>query len=246
MKKRIRLTIWNEHRHEQLDEQVQHIYPDGMHQAIAQGMPDDFDIRFALLDEPSNGLPQDRLDETDVLIWWGHRAHGDVADDTVERVYKRVLEGMGLVVLHSGHFSKIFKKLMGTTCDLKWRVAGPQGERERLWVVNPSHPIAEGIGEYIELDQEEMYGEHFDIPDPDQLVFASWFEGGELFRSGCCWHRGHGKIFYFRPGHETFATFFNSDVRRVIANGVRWAAPVRRDRSSYGNKQPLEKINRYT
>ncbi len=152
---------------------------------------------------------------------------------------QRVLNGMGLIVLHSGHFSKIFKTLMGTSCDLKWREAD---EKERLWVVAPSHPIVEGIGEYIELEKEEMYGEHFDIPVPEELIFTSWFEGGEVFRSGCAYTRGSGKVFYFRPGHETYPTYHNKNIQRVIINAVRWAKPVQRNRPVYGNAQPLEEI----
>ena len=152
-----------------------------------------------------------------MLTWWGHVAHGEVNDAVVDRVHARVLDGMGLVVLHSGHFSKIFRRLMGTTCDLKWREAG---ERERIWVVDPAHPIAAGLGESFEIEHEEMYGEHFDIPAPDRLVLVSWFQGGEVFRSGCCYQRGRGRIFYFRPGHETYPTYFTADVRRVIANAA--------------------------
>ena len=155
---------------------------------------------------------------------------------------KRVLEGMGLIVLHSAHFSKIFKTLMGTTCDLKWREAD---EKERLWVVDPSHPITEGIGEYIELEQEEMYGEHFDIPAPDELVLVSWFEGGEVFRSGATFKRGNGKIFYFRPGHETYPTYHNVDIQKVIRNAVKWAKNTNTPTPVYGNAKPLEKLANY-
>jgi trehalose utilization protein len=158
-----------------------------------------------------------------VLIWWGHKAHGAVSDETVDRVQKRVLEGMGLVVLHSGHHSKIFKRMMGTTANLKWREAN---DKERLWVVSPGHPIVEGVPEYFEIEEEEMYGEFFDIPQPDQLIFVSWFTGGEVFRSGCVFYRGRGKIFYFRPGHETYPTYYHDGVLKVIANGVKWAAPT--------------------
>jgi trehalose utilization protein len=168
-------------------------------------------------------------------------AHDKVEDVIVERVHRRVLQGMGLVVLHSGHFSKIFKKLMGTSCDLKWREAD---EKERLWVVDPAHPIAAGIGEYIELEREEMYGEHFDIPAPDELVFVSWFEGGEVFRSGCTFHRGQGKIFYFRPGHESYPTYYNEQVLRVIANAVEWAGQARGAAPVRGHSQPLEPIGK--
>ena len=238
----IRVTIWNEFIHERRNEKVAAIYPEGIHQALAKGLAmDDLEIRTAVLDEPEHGLTENVLYETDVLIWWGHIAHDKVADEIVERVHARVLEGMGLIVLHSGHASKIFARLMGTqTGRLKWREAD---EKERLWVVDPSHPIAEGIGEYIELEREEMYGEHFDVPPPDELVFVSWFEGGEVFRSGITYRRARGKIFYFRPGHETYPTYHNPEVLRVIGNAVRWAAPRVTAVSTYGNAAPLEPIH---
>jgi trehalose utilization protein len=235
----LKVTVWNEFRHEQKNERVREIYPNGIHEAIASFLKDDFEVRTATLDEESHGLTEEVLQETDVLIWWGHMAHGEVDDVIVEKVKQRVLDGMGLIVLHSGHFSKIFKTLMGTSCDLKWREAG---EKERLWVVAPSHPIAEGLGEYIEIEKEEMYGEHFDIPAPDQLLFISWFEGGEVFRSGCTYQRGKGKIFYFRPGHETYPTYYHKEVQRVIKNAVQWAMPTKLPKPVYGNSQPLEEI----
>lgn len=236
----INVTVWNEFRHEH-EERFAKVYPDGIHAAIAAGLAEHDDLRVgtATLDEPEHGLSEAKLAQTDVLLWWGHKAHGDVDEKIVERVHARVLEGMGLIVLHSGHFSKIFKRLMGTTCDLKWREAN---ERERLWVVAPGHPIAAGVDEYIELDHEEMYGEHFDIPAPETLVFVSWFSGGEVFRSGCCYARGAGKIFYFRPGHESHPTYFNPDIRRVIANAVRWAAPIPGPTRTFGNVPPIEAI----
>lgn len=241
MSRRIKVTIWNEYRHEKGSAHIAAVYPAGMHAAIAEGLgTDDFEIRTATLDEPEHGLTEEVLNDTDVLAWWGHIAHGEVSDEIVERVYNRVLRGMGLIVLHSGHFSKIFKKLMGTSCDLKWREAD---EKERIWIVKPGHPIADGLGEYIELPQEEMYGEHFDIPEPDELVMVSWFEGGEVFRSGCCYTRGLGKIFYFRPGHESYPTYYNPDVRKVLSNAVKWAAPVKTEYPRYGHAVPsLEPI----
>jgi len=221
---KIRVTIWHEYRHEHLDDKVAGVYPDGMHIALKEGLePYGFDIRTATLDEPEHGLTQEVLDNTDVLTWWGHMAHDEVSDDIVDRVQERVLHGMGLIVLHSGHMSKIFQRLMGTGCMLKWREAD---EMERIWVVDPSHPICAGLPEVITLPEAEMYGEHFDIPPPDTLVFISWFEGGEVFRSGCCYQRGQGKVFYFRPGHETYPLFYRDDIRKVIANAVNWARPV--------------------
>jgi trehalose utilization protein len=239
MANNLRVTVWNEYRHEKSDEQVAKVYPQGIHAAIAAALGEaGFTVRTATLDEPEHGLSKEVLAETDVLTWWGHQAHEEVSDEIVERVQERVLEGMGLIVLHSGHFSKIFRRLMGTTCNLKWRVAN---DHERLWVVAPGHAIADGLGEYIEIDHEEMYGEHFDIPAPETLVFVSWFSGGEIFRSGCCYTRGNGRIFYFRPGHETMPTYHHPDVQRVIANAVRWAAPGGNSAPrNFGNRRELE------
>jgi trehalose utilization protein len=223
----INVTVWNENVHEKKHKLVQEIYPKGIHTAIADGLKSldsgkELSVTTATLDQPEHGLTEEVLNKTDVLLWWGHCAHGEVQDAIVDRVQARVLQGMGLIVLHSGHFSKIFKRLMGTPCALKWREAG---ERERLWVINPGHPIAEGIGECIELENTEMYGEPFSIPEPEEQVFISWFEGGEVFRSGNCWHRGNGKIFYFRPGHETYPIYHNETIQRVIYNAVKWAKP---------------------
>ncbi|HLR65237.1 MAG TPA: ThuA domain-containing protein [Pseudogracilibacillus sp.] len=238
----MKVTVWNEFRHEREDEAVIDVYPDGIHQVIAQFLNEaSYDVGTATLDEPEHGLSEDVLNETDVLLWWGHLAHDDVSDKIVERVKRRVLDGMGLIVLHSGHFSKIFKVLMGTTCDLKWREAG---EKERMWIVDPTHPITEGLDSYIELGQEEMYGEHFDIPTPDETVFISWFEGGEVFRSGVTFKRGRGKIFYFRPGHETYPTYYNEAIQRVIINAVKWAYTGQRTPQQYGYTVALENLGR--
>lgn len=237
----MKVLVWNEYRHERENPVVANIYPQGIHGVIAEVLRvAGYDVSTAILDEPEHGLTEAVLAETDVLIWWGHRAHDEVENHIVERVQNRVLEGMGLLVLHSGHFSKLFKKLMGTSCDLKWREVG---EKERLWVVDPSHPIVKGIGPYIELTNEEMYGEHFDIPTPDELVFVSWFEGGEVFRSGCTYRRGNGKVFYFRPGHETYPTYYHHDIQKVISNAVSWLMPVHRVRPVYGNVPAIEPIS---
>lgn len=237
----MKVTIWNEYRHEKENPEVSAVYPDGIHQTIASFLKKEgHQTQTATLDEPEHGLTEAVLAGTDVLVWWGHKVHEEVSDEIAERVKQRVLEGMGLIVLHSAHFSKAFKKLMGTGCDLKWREAN---EKERLWVVDPTHPITEGLGEYIELEQEEMYGEHFDIPAPDELIFISWFEGGEVFRSGATFKRGRGKIFYFRPGHETYPTYHNKEIQKVIKNGVKWAANTNTPKHTYGNRQPLEKLS---
>ena len=240
----IRVTVWNEFRHEKdADHPASTIYPDGIHAVIAKFLNEaGYDASTATLDEPEHGLTQDVIDNTDVFVWWGHMAHAEVSDEIVEKVKTRVLGGAGLIVLHSGHFSKIFQRLMGTTCNLKWREAN---ETERIWVVNPAHPVAEGLGEYFELPEEEMYGEHFDIPQPDDLVFVSWFSGGEVFRSGAAFNRGMGKIFYFRPGHESHPTYFDANVQKVINNAVKWAAPTNGPTVKFGNRAPIEPIEGY-
>lgn len=240
MSSKIRVTVWNEFRHEKKNEAVKKIYPNGMHVVIAEGLKKGgFDVRTATLDEPEHGITDEVLESTDVMIWWGHVAHGEVRDEIVKKVQKRVLEGMGLIVLHSGHFSKIFKTLMGTNCSLKWREAA---EKERLWNIAPSHPITEGIGDYLELPNTEMYGERFDIPTPDEVIFISWFEGGEVFRSGVTFNRGHGKVFYFRPGHETYPIYHNPQIIKVLCNASKWAAPRVFIKDSCPNSKPLEHI----
>src|SRR5580692_6534142 len=223
----IRVTVWHEYRHEKTNPVVAKLYPQGIHEAIAGHLRKNklFNVSTATLDEPQAGLSDEKLAGTDVLVWWGHTAHGDVPDAVAERVCNRVTQhGMGLLVLHSGHFSKVFKKLMGTSCDLKWRE--DPTEREILWVTRPGHPIVQGIDDHFILDHEEMYGEFFDIPDPQSIFLISSFSGGEVFRSGCTWTRGAGKIVYFRPGHETFPTYHNPDVLKIIENACRWAAPT--------------------
>jgi trehalose utilization protein len=227
MQQPLRVTIWNEYIHEVEHAAVRGLYPDGIHAVLAGALTrllgEAARIRISTFEQPEHGLTQEVLAHTDVLTWWGHAAHQRVADEVVERVHQRILGGMGLVALHSAHASKIFRRLMGTTCMLRWREAA---ERERVWIVDPSHPIVEGIAdEYFEIEHSEMYGEHFDVPPPEELFAISWFEGGEVFRSGCTWRRGKGKVAYFSPGHETFPIYHDPRVQQIIANAVRWAAP---------------------
>lgn len=220
----MKITVWNEFRHEKDSKAIAKIYPEGIHVTIAEALykEEGFDVKTATLDEPGHGLTNDVLNETDVLIWWGHMAHDEVDDELVERIASRVRGGMGIIVLHSGHYSKIFKKLTGTSCSLLWR----DNDSCRVWTVNPAHPIAKGIGPYIDLPQEEMYGEPFGIPEPDELVFISWFKGGEVFRSGCCYNIERGKLFYFQPGHEEYPIFHNDKIKRVLVNACKWAQPT--------------------
>jgi len=227
----LRVTVWSENIHERVSARVAAVYPDGMHEAIRAGLVEQLGdavaVRTATLDQPDHGLTDAVLADTDVLTWWGHVGHDQVPDELVDRIQARVLDGMGLIVLHSGHLSKIFGRLMGTACSLVWREAD---DREVVWVVDPAHPIAAGLPPAFVIPEHEMYGEHFAIPQPDNLVFISSFSGGEVFRSGCCFHRGKGRIFYFSPGHESFPVYFQPEVRHVLANAVLWAhnpAPAR-------------------
>lgn len=239
----IKLTIWNEFQHEKKHEAVKKVYPDGIHRTLARHFEglDGISVRTATLEEPEHGLTDEVLNDTDVLFWWGHMAHHEVQDEIAWRVHGRVLNGMGLVVLHSGHFSKPFRFLMGTSGCLRWREAG---EKERLWVTAPGHPIAAGVGEYFELEQTEMYGEFFDVPQPDELIFISWFAGGEVFRSGALWNRGLGKVFYFRPGHETYPIYEDNHVLGVLENATRYLKFRGNEQVKLecANSEPLERL----
>ena len=229
----ISIIVWGENRHEQTDPSIAKRYPHGMHGAIRQGIEEHLgshaDVTTVILDDPEHGLTEERLAAADVLVWWGHAAHDEVADEVVERVHRHVLAGLGLIVLHSGHFSKIFQKLMGTSCSLRWR---GETDRELVWTVDPTHPIAQGVPHPLIIEAQEMYGEFFDVPVPDELVFISSFSGGEVFRSGCTWKRGHGRIFFFSPGDQEYPVYFQPEIRQVIANGVEWAATDRPHRSA--------------
>ena len=223
--KKIRVTIWHEYAHEKTDPNIRALYPEGMHAAIRDGIQsnEDFDIRIVDIDEPEQGLPAEILDNTDVLLWWGHMRHGDVSDSLADRIrYRVIYGGMGFVALHSAHQSKLFTRIIGTSGDLVWGDEQP----EIVWNLLPQHPIAEGIPEHFLLPSEEMYGEPFCIAQPDELVFTSWFKNGNIFRSGCCFYRGIGKIFYFQPGHESCKSYYDPNCLRIIANAIRWAAPT--------------------
>ncbi len=224
---KIHLTIWNENVHERAEgefgDNIRAIYPHGIHNALKDELAAaDLEINAVSLDMPDQGMPDDLVEKTDVLMWWGHCAHGQVADALVDKLQQRVLAGMGLIVLHSGHYSKIFRRMLGTSCSLRWRECG---EKERVWVVDPQHPIARGVPDSIVVPNTEMYGEPFGIPEDAHPVFMSWYEGGNVFRSGITLRRGAGRIFYFSPGHETFPIYHNPDVVKVLANAIRWAAP---------------------
>lgn len=230
MKDRVRVTVWNENIHEsRAGSRTALLYPTGIHGAIAEGLVaelgDGVSVRTATMDQPEHGLTQEIVDSTEVMLWWGHEDHPGVDDVVVDRVHRAVLGGMGLLVLHSAHYSKIFRRLMGTTCSLRWR---NDGDREVVWTVAPRHPIAAGVPDPLVIEEQEMYGEYFDIPVPEELIFLSSFSGGEVFRSGATWTRGHGRVFYFSPGDQEYPVYLHPGIRRVLANAVRWAAPVGR------------------
>ena len=219
----MKITVWNEYVHEKLEEKVREIYPQGIHNCIKDFLVKNgfSEVRTATLEEPEHGLTQEVLDDTDVLFWWGHMRHNDVSDEVVERVFQRVQDGMGLIVLHSGHESKLFKKLMGTNSgQLRWR---ENDETEIMWNIRPDHPIMQGVGTRVVIPHEETYGEFFRIPDPDELLMISWFSGGEVFRSALTFHRGAGRIFYFKPGHETYPIYHMPEVQRILCNAAKWA-----------------------
>ncbi|MBL7498073.1 ThuA domain-containing protein [Frankia sp. CNm7] len=221
-----RVLVWGENVHDQEDHEVRQAYPLTMHETIAAALRrllgERALVETATLQEPDHGLSSARVAEVDVLLWWGHVAHDVIADEVVDRLQRRVQQGMGLIVLHSGHLSKIFRRLMGTNCHLRWREGN---DREILWPIMPGHPILRGISGPIVLPAHEMYGEPFNVPAPDSLLFISNFSGGEVFRSGMCWTRGQGKVFYFSPGHETHPVYHHPEVQLVLANAVQWCAP---------------------
>ncbi|MCQ2432557.1 MAG: ThuA domain-containing protein [Clostridia bacterium] len=224
MANKIRVTIWHEYRHEKSEEAIRAIYPNGIHAAIKEFLDkhDDLEVRLAALDDPDQGLPDDVLNNTDVLMWWGHMAHHEVNDALVEKIKNRVYDGgMGFLPMHSAHMSKPFRAIVGTSGKLLWS----DDQHELIWNVLPAHPITAGIPEYIDLGTEEMYGEPFMIPQPDELLFISWFEHGYVFRSGCTYYRGRGKVFYFQPGHEACRSYYNEYVQKILYNGIKWCAP---------------------
>lgn len=236
------VTVWNEFRHERERDEVAAVYPEGIHSVLAAALDArGFDVRTATLDEPEHGLTEAVVEDTDVLLWWGHRAHDEVGEDVVDRVVNAIYDGLGFIALHAAKNSKVFRRLMGTPCSVKFREAG---ETERLWVVEPGHPIVAGIDESVEIPETEMYGEPYLIPAPDTLVLVSWFEGGEVFRSGCCYRRGKGRVFAFRPGHETYPVYEQPAVQTIIANAVDWAAPTGGPEVRPGRAEPLEGLDR--
>lgn len=233
----IRVTVWNEFLHEREYDAIRKVYPEGIHGCIAAFLQkhEEFMVRTATFDMPEHGLTEEVLQETDVLIFWSHALQEEFSDEVAARVQRHVQAGMGLIALHSAHFSKIMRRLMGTTMTLKWK----HGEQENLWCIQPTHPIAAGIPEKIFLPEEEMYGEFFDIPKPDDVIFLGWFSSGQVFRSGCTFTRGRGKIFYFQPGHEERPIYRVPEIQQIIVNAVQFCASPETPRKAPDNEQVM-------
>jgi trehalose utilization protein len=96
------------------------------------------------------------------------------------------------------------------------------GEPSTLITKNPYHPIAKGLPPTFKIPLTEMYDEPFHIPNPDEVIFEETWETGEWFRSGLIWNMGGGKVFYFRPGHETYPVFKQDKIIQVLANACEW------------------------
>ena len=233
--RKIRVTVWNEYEHERTIPAVGRVYPEGIHGAVAEFVNREADMEAvtSTLQDRNQGITEELLRRTDVLIWWSHARQEDITDETVELVRRHVHEGMGLIALHSAHYSRILRALLGTPMTLSWR----HGDSEKLWCISPAHPIARGVPECIEIPEEEMYGEPFAIPRPDDVVFLGWFSGGEVFRSGCTFTRGYGKIFYFQPGHEEARVYGIPEIQKIIVNAVRWACPEARPAGPMENRE---------
>ena len=233
----IRVTFWHEFRHEKTSEVVKAIYPDGLHAYLKSQLEcDDIEITLAALDDPNQGITDELLENTDVLMWWGHMAHKEVDDELVEKIRQRVYSGMGFLPLHSAHHSKPFQRIIGCTGNLRWG----RNQKAIVWNLAPWHPIAKGVPMSFQIT-EELYSEPFYIPKPDDIVFATWFEDGNIFRGGITYRRGLGKIFYFHTGHESVESLKDENVQRIIKNAIYWCAPD--EKSDFYNGETFHQID---
>lgn len=220
------VLIWAEDKPlEEHKEGMKKIYPNGIEKRLADILMvnEDMKIKTATMQDEDQGFSPEVLEQTDVLILWSHKHWRELEDIHVDEVCNRVKEGMGLVVLHSGHASKIFSELLGTrTQQLHWR---ENDERQRYYIVSPLHPIVAGIEEeYFDIPMDETYWEYFNIPQPEEQILLTSSEEGEVFRSGCIWKRGKGTIFYFQAGHETYPVYYQKEVMVIITNAVRYCS----------------------
>jgi len=98
------------------------------------------------------------------------------------------------------------------------------GKPSRVTLLKPDHPIAQGIPKEFEIPQTEMYDEPFHVPQPDEVILEERWAAGEWFRSGAVWKLGKGRVFYFRPGHETYPIYKQPIPLKIMTNSVRWLA----------------------
>jgi len=216
---KVKALVWSEFT------EPKDVYPKGIHGDIAEYLnaSGNVEAKVVQLSDPDQGVSQAMLDWADVLLWWGHQKHRDVTDETVQRIVKSVKEGgMGYFAMHSAHYSRGLIAILGTPCGLG---SVGDGGAESISVVMPDHPIAKGVSDFV-VPRTEYFGEPFGVPEPEAVVFKSTFEKGDniWFRSGCCWTVGKGRVFYFRPGHETYPIMRQPEVQKVIYNATLWSA----------------------
>ena len=219
---RRRVVVWSE------GTAPKRVYPKDVNTTIAEGLQPlspTWEIVTASLADPEQGLTEESLAKTDVLIWWGHQKHGQVKDALVARIVRRVKEdGMGFIALHSAHFAKPLKKLLGTNCGWKGGYVC-DGSKVELIVKDKNHPIVRGVSDFS-LANTERYSEPFEVPEPEAVVLDGIYirpDGTkEHSRHGLVWTVGKGKVFYFQPGHETYPHYFDPNVQKVLCNAVEW------------------------
>lgn len=273
----LKVLVWDERQPAQ-----KQAYREGLGARVARHLRgcEGVEVTEALLDDPGQGLAS--LDAMDVVVWWGHVRHAEIETATALRVVERIRSGrLGLVALHSAHWSRPFVEAMAAVARERALAALTPGERARavvtesellprpfmapsyqerrspsvlykrpptgpvevrlvrpnccfpayrgdgrpseVWVKLPRHPIARGLPATFTIPQTEMYDEPFHVPDPDEVVLEEHWAAGEWFRSGSAWRLGAGRVFYFRPGHETYPVFENAWALKVVENAVRWA-----------------------
>lgn len=209
------------------------IYPNDINGAIAEGLKasplmKDWDVVIAGIDDPDQRISDELLKKTDVLIWWGHKKHGDVKDALVDKIEKRVKEeGMGFIALHSAHFAKPNKRIMGTPCTFAAYVC--DNKENVVSVAMPNHPICKGVAKTFTVANDERYSDPYAVPTPDAVPLTAIQVRNdgtkEEAKMGFCWTVGKARMFYLQMGHETNPIYFDPEIRKVMANAVLWAAP---------------------
>lgn len=278
-KSSIRVVVWDEQQPAQKQAYDGRFL--GEHIAAYLQKSPEFSVKSVKLDDPEQGLPNELLEQTDVLIWWGHIRNRDVRPELGKRIVERVKAGkLALITLHSAHWSQPFIQAMYERSTSDALAALPEAQRKtakieytypagyvvpkqeapltpsskvetnadgsitlpiklplcvfsayradgkpgHVHTLLPQHPIAAGIPENFDIPQTEMYDEPFHVPAPDAVVFEERWDKGEHFRSGCVWNVGKGKVFYFRPGHETYPVYKQDVPLKILENAARWLA----------------------